>query len=502
LTNQIITADITLLLEGTYPFVRGGVSGWVHQIIEGLPQFKFSLIFLGAKQSDYDDLKYPLPANVVNLECHYLWEPISLSKPKACSGNKDYVIDAMKLHDWFKNQSNNCSDALINKVLTTMGKPNGFTAEEFFYSEAAWQTICESHLETCSDESFIAYFWTIRAMHSPLFKLAKIAHQLPASGAFHSASSGYAGFLGALLTNITGRPFILTEHGIYTKERKIDLQSLFIQEHNDHFDDALTHGMSYQNKLWIHYFESLGRLTYRFSDPIISLYEKNRQRQITDGADASRSMVIPNGMEPNKFLSIRENRPEKTPMVVGLLGRIVPIKDIKTFIRAMRSVVTQIPEAEGWLIGPEDEDQEYVEECKNLVKSLGLENNVRFLGFQKITNVLPQLGLMVLTSISEAFPLVLLEAFASGIPVVTSDVGACREIIDGKSPEDRALGSAGLVVPIADPEATAKAILTLLMDNQRWRAAQQTGIQRVEKFYTQAEVLSRYAETYEKAIHS
>ena len=45
-------ADITLLLEGTYPFVRGGVSGWVHQIIEGLPQFKFSLIFLGSKVSD------------------------------------------------------------------------------------------------------------------------------------------------------------------------------------------------------------------------------------------------------------------------------------------------------------------------------------------------------------------------------------------------------------------------------------------------------------------
>ncbi len=495
-------ADITLLLEGTYPFVRGGVSGWVHQIIQGLPHIKFSLIFLGAKESDYDSPKYSLPDNVVHLECHYLWEPIALSKPKACAGNKDYVTDAMKLHDWFKNPKNQCSDAIINKVLTTMGQANGFTAEEFFYSDIAWQTICTSHLENCHDESFIAYFWTIRAMHAPLFKLARIAHQLPNTRAFHSVSSGYAGFLGALLANLTGRPFILTEHGIYTKERKIDLQSLFIQEHNDHFGDAPKNGMSYQNRLWIHYFESLGHLTYRYANPIISLYEKNRQRQITDGADAKRTIVIPNGIEPEKFLPLRQQRPKKTPMVVGLLGRIVPIKDIKTFIRSMRTVVIQIPEAEGWLIGPENEDQEYVDECKNLVKSLGLENNIRFLGFQKINNILPSLGLMVLTSISEAFPLVLLEAFASGIPVVTTDVGACREIIEGKSTDDKALGSAGLVVPIADPDATAKAILALLMDKQHWLSAQQAGIQRVEKFYTQTEVLSRYAEIYDQAITS
>lgn len=69
--------------------------------------------------------------------------------------------------------------------------------------------------------------------------------------------------------------------------------------------------------------------------------------------------------------------------MIGLLGRIVPIKDIKTFIRAMRTIVIQLPEAEGWLIGPEDEDKEYAEECRNLVQELGLEEKVRFLGFQK-----------------------------------------------------------------------------------------------------------------------
>jgi len=58
--------------------------------------------------------------------------------------------------------------------------------------------------------------------------------------------------------------------------------------------------------------------------------------------------------------------------------------------------------------------------------SLGLEGKVHFLGFQNIQDILPQLGLMVLTSISEAQPLVILEAWAAGTPVISTDVGSCR----------------------------------------------------------------------------
>jgi glycosyltransferase involved in cell wall biosynthesis len=205
-------------------------------------------------------------------------------------------------------------------------------------------------------------------------------------------------------------------------------------------------------------------------------------------------------MEIERFLALRAQRPAAIPLVIGLLGRIVPIKDIKTFIRAMRTVVIQLPEAEGWLIGPEEEDREYVEECRSLIRELGLEGKVRFLGFQKISDILPRLGLLVLTSISEAFPLVLLEAFASGLPVVTTDVGACREIVEGNSAEDRALGSAGIVTPIADPEATAAGIVTLLTDEDRWYEAQKAGARRIEKYYTQARMLDSYKRIYDEAL--
>jgi glycosyltransferase involved in cell wall biosynthesis len=498
-------ADITLLLEGTYPFVRGGVSGWVHQIIQGLPQFTFALIFLGSKADDYEGHKYPLPENVVHLECHYLWgDTKPQEKGKACQGNAQYFQGSKKLHEWFKSPSTAYDEKLVQKLLTGMGQKSGCTAEEFFHSEASWEQICASHQSFCPESSFTNYIWAIRTMHAPLFKLAAIAHQhkQQTTGIFHSMSTGYAGFLGVLLRNLTGRPLILTEHGIYTKERKIDLQSIFIKEHRDYLSDAPDKGMEYYDRLWISYFESIGRLIYCNSNPIISLYERNRQRQIADGAEAARTRVIPNCMKIEQFITLREQRSDKIPLVIGLLGRIVPIKDIKTFIRAMRSVISKLPDAEAWLIGPEEEDPKYVNECKSLVNNLGLENNVRFLGFQKISDILPKLGLLVLTSISEAFPLVMLEAYASGVPVVTTDVGGCRELIEGNTEEDRALGSAGCVVPMADPEATASACIELLADESRWYAAQRTGINRVERYYTEELLLSSYANIYTEALDS
>ena len=127
------------------------------------------------------------------------------------------------------------------------------------------------------------------------------------------------------------------------------------------------------------------------------------------------------------------------PPVLTLVGRVVPIKDVKTFVRALRGVVNRIPEAQGWIAGLEDEDPAHARECRDLVESLGLGAHVKFLGFRDIAEVLPQSGLLVLSSISEALPLVILEAYAAGLSVVVTDVGACRELVEGGVPADRAL---------------------------------------------------------------
>ena len=109
---------------------------------------------------------------------------------------------------------------------------------------------------------------------------------------------------------------------------------------------------------------------------------------------------------------------------------------------------------------------------------------------------------MVLTSISEALPLVILEAYASGLPCIATDVGACRELIEGQNDDDRRIGSGGAVVPIADPDATATAAINLLQNEELWHKAQQAGLERTKKYYTHKMMFDKYDETYRNALES
>ncbi|MHC4449144.1 MAG: glycosyltransferase, partial [Planctomycetota bacterium] len=99
-------------------------------------------------------------------------------------------------------------------------------------------------------------------------------------------------------------------------------------------------------------------------------------------------------------------------------------------------------------------------------------------------------------SISEAQPLVILEAGAIGIPSIATDVGSCSELIYGRGPEDRALGAGGLITAMASPGQTARAILEL-HDSPQLRERMRDAMRaRVEKFYDQRDMVSAYDEIY------
>ena len=494
-------ADIGLLLEGTFPFVSGGVSSWVNQIIRSFPEYSFALVFLGSRPEDYGDPKYQLPDNVVHLECHYMHTPAEAPLVRKLEGDADTFTQVEALHHFFRESRGHPEGQAAFARLSSELLPGGkLDRDAFLFSERAWEFIKRNYRKNSTDPSFVDYFWTIRAMHQPIWTLAQIAEHLPQVRALHTISTGYAGFLGAMLKRRRGLPLILSEHGIYTKERKIDLfQSEWISDNRNVFQKDPTE-ISYFRQLWIRFFESLGKLCYDASDQIIALYEANRLRQIQDGAEPERTRNIPNGINLKALAPLREQRPAGVPPILCLIGRVVPIKDIKTFIRAMRTVVNRIPQAEGWIAGPEDESPEYAGECRNLVASLGLGNNVKFLGFQKIPDLLPKIGLVVLSSISEALPLVLLEGYAAGVPGISTDVGSCRQLIYGGDEADRAIGASGRVVGIADPEALANAAVELLGDEAAWRVAQTAAIRRVEQYYTLEMMIGQYREVYQRAL--
>ncbi|TDR73619.1 GT4 family glycosyltransferase PelF [Paludibacterium purpuratum] len=503
--RQAEHADIALLLEGTFPYVRGGVSSWINQMIRAFPELSFAIVFIGSTPDSYGEMAYPLPDNVVHMECHYLFDfagdagerPV---KP-SLRGDAEIFRQVAELHGKLKSpQGKHQASAMLRTLMPLMQPGGKLSAEMFAHSDLAWTFLTDNYRAFCTDPSFTDYFWTVRIMHLSIWKLAAVAEQLIPAKVFHTVSTGYAGLLGTMLQQRRARPLLVSEHGIYTKERKIDLfQSQWIRDNRSVFErDAAQIG--YFRDLWMRFFMALGQMCYDSASDIVALYEGNRLRQIGDGAPANKTCTIPNGIHLERFAGLRDKRPPQTPPVLCLIGRVVPIKDVKTFIRSMLTVIEAMPEAEAWIAGPDDEDEDYALECQRLVASLGLADKVKFLGMQNVEALMPQIGLVVLSSISEALPLVVLEGFAAGVPSITTEVGACRELIYGRAGEDAALGAAGEVVPIANPSALAQAALSLLQNPVRWRAAQRAGIARVERYYSQTQMVGTYRALYDKLL--
>jgi len=487
--------DILMVAEGTYPFVRGGVSSWIHQLITGLNEFTFGVVFLGSRREDYGDIKYELPENLIYLTTEYLFDEEELPKPHPIEKRKKLFKQLEKIH--FLLKEGEIPEELLN-VKTYLRQ---ITEEEFLYGRTSWEFITDLYLKLARDNPFVSYFWTVRNIHLPVWRVTRLAAKIPKAGLIHSPSTGYAGFLSSLMGKKWKRPFILTEHGIYTRERKIDiLISDLINEERFFFQKEYGE-VGHIKELWINFFLLLGKLSYVAADRIISLYEDARQIQIKLGAPPEKTEVIPNGIKVEQYIEARK-RNVKAPPIIALIGRVVPIKDIKTFIKAMRIVAAKLPEVEGWIVGPTDEDPEYYEECKKLVNVLRLEKNVKFLGFRNVKEILASVRLTTLTSISEGMPLVVLESFAAGVPCVATDVGACRQLIyGGVSEEDKKLGKAGEVVSVASPGETAENYIKFLTNREEWERARKAAVERVEKFYSYQQFLESYRKLYRRFLN-
>lgn len=489
------SVDVILVCEGTFPYVKGGVSSWIYQIIKNLPEIKFGVVFLGGVSKDYKDIQYELPKNLTHLEVHFLFDDIEKSKQKIKIKEIPHLIEKMrKLHYWFRQHEDTLSDEL--KRISFYKEIN---YEQFLFSRNSFKFIEEEYLNNCPDVPFIDYFWTVRNIHYPIWKIVDICENLINFKIVHSPSTGYAGFLASFLKNNFNKNFILTEHGIYLLERKIDLMiASWIEEYKIGILKDPSE-KNYLRELWIRFFAGMNKFSYETADVIISLYPGARDTQIKLGADPSKTLIIPNGVNIEKYKSIRK-KPENIKPLIAFIGRVVPIKDVKTFITSIKIASEKIKEIEGWIVGPYEEDVEYFQECRDLVKVLGVEKNIKFLGFQDTLKILSEVSLLSLTSISEGMPIVVLEAFAAGIPCVLTNVGSCKNLIYGMNEEDIKIGKSGEIAPVGNPQIIANEYINILTDKNLWQKYSSNAIERVEKYYDEKKMISKYKEIYEKMI--
>jgi glycosyltransferase involved in cell wall biosynthesis len=288
---------------------------------------------------------------------------------------------------------------------------------------------------------------------------------------------------------------LLTEHGIYANERRIEIAMAdwLHQESSNRLQ--LEKPARDLKDVWVDAFSSYSLACYEAANRIVTLYGGNQQMQIAAGADPSRLEVIPNGVKYDQISQTTRTRTEHPP-TVALIGRVVPIKDIKTFIRSVAILRETVPDVRALVLGATDEDPDYAAQCEALVDHLGIRPSFTFAGNVSIADHLANIDVLVLTSISEAQPLVILEAGSAGVPSVATDVGACREMICGERAGVESLGPGGEIVPLSNPTATADAITRLLRDRAYWERASRSMRERVRLFYNKPALDAAYRDLY------
>lgn len=199
------------------------------------------------------------------------------------------------------------------------------------------------------------------------------------------------------------------------------------------------------------YDNTVGSLMLKQFSAIIAL--SNSEREILErlGAPVDRIKIITNGVDVAKFFSRNEWNQRKN--IVLFVGRLIPRKGVKYLLMAMPKILRDKPSAKLVIVGEGPEKRELLKICDELE----IGNSVSFLGHvsdKELERLYNSAGVLALPSLLEAVPLVLLEAMASGCPVVATDVNGIGEIVRNRE--------TGLLVKPREPDELAQAVIEVL----------------------------------------
>lgn len=238
----------------------------------------------------------------------------------------------------------------------------------------------------------------------------------------------------------------------------------------------------------------LGRLT----DRTLAVSESQRRELARYGvAPWEQIEVMPLGLELERFTHCEARRgelraelglPSDAPLV-GIVARLVPIKDHDTFLRACRRVADRLPAARFLVVG----DGERRGEIEALAGTLGLGDRTLFLGWRHdLDRLYADVDVVALTSRNEGLPVAVIEAMASARPVVATRVGGVPDLVRD--------GATGLLAPPGDTGAIANALLRLLEDSHLAARMGQAGREAAYPRYTSGRLVANVRDLYERLL--
>jgi glycosyltransferase involved in cell wall biosynthesis len=284
-------------------------------------------------------------------------------------------------------------------------------------------------------------------------------------------TNGYfADIVGIPVSRLLGIPHIATCHGFISNDRNLRIYNTF------------------------------DIMALRFARKIIAVSEEIKRGLIRSGVRKSRVLLIQNAVELTMnneiFFQNRERTRKayginKKEIVLGYIGRLSEEKGLKYLIQAGSKLThTGLP-LKIMIIGSGPQKPE----MESLVQQMSLQNKVVFSGFQKyVEKILPAMDIFVLPSLTEGTPMALLEAMACGVPVVASAVGEIPNIIDS--------GKNGILIPPANPEKIAEAVLTICRNNDFRTKLSETAKETIRSKFNINEWMRKIESVYLEIISS
>ena len=465
-----------MVTEGTYPYVIGGVSTWCDLLINGIPDVHWLVYALTAGKLDRPAFELPPHAELAG---HVqLWSNGQSSLRPTLPGSRGPAR-------W-----RDLAATLVEGLL-------GWNGDTFAVAEAlAWcrlhpDRVISSFKDTDAWDAYLVALARVLQASDPdlggtpdidLSSAINLYHTLswiarvgaaptPEADVSLVTAAGWSGIPAVVDKALRGTPLMLAEHGIYVREAYLAAVRSSDSPASRLVSTRLARGLT--------------RLTYAVADLVAPVAEAHRAWEEALGVPPDRIRTIPNGVP-----TPAEPTPAPRSRTVVSVGRVDPLKDVPTMLRVAAAVRRLVPDVTFLHYGPVPRGQEhYAAECRALQVELGLGDGAvgcfRFMGSTSDpTGVMRDADVVLMTSISEGFPMSVLEALSQARPVVTTLVGGVLDAMLG----------AGITAAPGDVYGLADAVATLLLDPDLAERLGRRGHARVRRHFSQARCTDDYRE--------
>jgi glycosyltransferase involved in cell wall biosynthesis len=460
---------VLLTTEGTYPYVVGGVSSWCDVLVRRLDEFDWRVLPIVAP--DGRRRLFDLPLHATEVGPVAVWSEAlpagrRLTPPRQRRPGRELpAVLVRQLLGW-----DGDTDALVQAWVWCRIFPGGVRTA--FRSRRAWDGFLTGLRDVLAERVPEAGtppavdLVEAAALYQTLYWVARTAAvPTPPTDVLHVTAAGWSAIPALVHKALHGTPLVLTEHGVFVRESYLAAAR-----------DGGSPGARFTATRLA---RGLARAAYAGADVVSPVTDANAHWELGLGIDPAKILPLYNGVSPTAAPAL----PPRSATVVSV-GRVDALKDFHTMLRVAAEALRHVPRARFLHYGPVGTGAEaYGRSCVALHERLGLSERFRFMGpTTDPQGAMRAADVVLMTSISEGLPMVILEAMGQGRPVVATGVGGVPEVVRG----------CGVVCPPGDEHALAMAVVTLLRNPAlAWQLGQR-GHRRLGRIFTESACIEGY----------